>query len=531
MIRSIAFATLGLSLALLTACGHGGDKSSATAPQFLRRGLSGEPASLDPAAASDTFSTQVVQDLYEGLTTESSTGSAIPGVASSWTVDPKGVQYTFYLRPDARWSNGRPVRAQDFVAAWRRVVDPKQGAPVADDLRLISGATAILAGKAPPETLGVVAQTDRVLIVNLDRPAAYLPDILAHPAAFPIYSDIAASVHGPAGWISNGPYVLTKWQPGTAIELSINPSYWDRANVHIDAIEYQFASDVGSQYARYRAGQLDLTDSVPSNELRTLRAERSNELVIAPFLATAYYGLNFANKALGSRVTLRKALAMAIDREQLVETLGFGQLGAYGFVPPGTWNYDTQSWPWMRLSNADRVAEAKRLYAQAGFSQASPFRLRLLYNSNVGIKRTAILIAAMWKETLGVDTELTEEEFRVFLQSRHDKTRWDVARLGWNADFNDASSFLDVLRAHSPNNDMSYANPAFDTLLDQAASTVDMQKRRENLEAAERLMLEDYPIIPLYYFVSKRLVKPYVLGVKPSPLDRVLSKGLNIVAH
>jgi oligopeptide transport system substrate-binding protein len=206
-------------------------------------------------------------------------------------------------------------------------------------------------------------------------------------------------------------------------------------------------------------------------------------------------------------------------------------LGAYGFVPPGTWNYHTQSWPWMRLSNADRVAEAKRLYAQAGFSQASPFRLRLLYNSNVGIKRTAILIAAMWKETLGVDTELTEEEFRVFLQSRHDKTRWDVARLGWNADFNDASSFLDVLRAHSPNNDMSYANPAFDTLLDQAASTVDMQKRREDLEAAERVMLDDYPIIPLYYFVSKRLVKPYVLGVKPSPLDRVPSKALNIVAH
>jgi oligopeptide transport system substrate-binding protein len=185
----------------------------------------------------------------------------------------------------------------------------------------------------------------------------------------------------------------------------------------------------------------------------------------------------------------------------------------------------------MRLSNADRVAEAKRLYAQAGYSQASPFRLRLLYNSNVGIKRTAILIAAMWKETLGVDTELTEEEFRVFLQSRHDKTRWDVARLGWNADFNDASSFLDVLRAHSPNNDMSYANPAFDTLLDHAASTVDTQRRREVLEAAERVMLDDYPIIPLYYFVSKRLVKPYVLGVKPSPLDRVPSKALNIVAH
>jgi len=313
--------------------------------------------------------------------------------------------------------------------------------------------------------------------------------------------------------------------------LTLNTSYWDRANIHIDAIEYQFVSDVGSQYARYRAGQLDLTDSVPSNELTTLRAEHSSELVIAPFLATAYYGLNFANKALGSKVALRKALAMAIDRKQLVETLGFGQSGAYGFVPPGTWNYTTQSWAWMRLSNAERIAEARRLYAQAGFSLASPFHLRLLYNSNVGIKRTAILIAAMWKETLGIDAELTEEEFRVFLQSRHDKTRWDVARLGWNADFNDASNFLDVLRAHSSNNDMSYANSAFDALLDQAAATPDMQKRREGLEAAERVLLDDYPIIPLYYFVSKRLVKPYVLGVKPSPLDRVPSKALTMMAH
>ena len=523
--RAFFFFAVLTALVLLVGCGHEVEQVA-----LLRRGLSGDLSSLDPAAAADTFSIQVLQDLYEGLTAESPTGSAIPAVASSWSVDPAGTQYTFHLRADARWSNGKPVRSQDFLSAWRRVLDPKQGSPVADDLRLIAGAGAIIAGQAAPETLGVTAPADDVLIVNLSQPAAYLPQILAHSAAFPVYSDAAARTHSPAEWVSNGPYVLSKWQPGTSLELTKNPAYWDKASVHIPAVEYQVTSDDGSQYARYRAGQIDLTDSVPANMLPALRAEHSSELVIVPFLATAYYGLNLSNKTLGS-VALRKALAMAVDRRQLVETLGFGQVGAYGFVPPGTWNYDPQSWAWNGSSDAERIAEAKRLYAQAGYSPASPLHLRLLLNSNPVIRRTAILTAAMWRETLGVETELTDEEYRVFLQSRRDKSRWDVARLGWNADFNDASNFLDTFRAHSPNNDPGYENPSFDALVDQAAATGDLPKRRQLLENAERVMLDDYPIVPLYFFVSKALVKPYVHGFKPSPLNHMPSKALTLTAH
>ena len=518
-------------LQVLAGCQPSPPAANSADPPQLRRGLSGEPSSLDPAAAGDTFSLQVLQDVYEGLTTESATGAAIPGAASSWTVDEKGLQYTFRIRAEARWSNGKHVRAQDFVTAWRRVVDPKQASPVADDLRPIAGATAIMAGQSPPDILGVRAVTDNVLVVDLEQPAPYFPQVLAHPAAFPIFSDAAARTHFGNQWVSNGPYVLSKWQPGTSIELALNPTYWDKANVHIRSVEYQFTPDEGSQYARYRAGQIDLTDTVPPNELIALRAEHSSELVVAPFLATAYYGLNLSNEAMGSSLALRKALAMARDRGRLVEALGFGQLGAYGFVAPGTWNYNSQSWAWSTATTADRIEQAKRLYAQAGFSPTSPLRIRLLFNTNVSIKRTAILVAAMWKEVLGIDTQLTEEEYRVFLQSRHDKSRWDVARLAWNADFNDASNFLDVLRTHSPNNDMGYANPAFDTLLDQAAATVNLQKREGLLEAAERLMLDDYSVIPLYYFVSKRLVKPYVVGIKPTPLDRVPSKSLTIQPH
>ncbi len=521
-----------MGLLLLAACGqHGSRDDGAENALGLRRGLSGDPSTLDPAAAGDTFSIEVLGDLYEGLTAESPEGSAVPGVASSWTIDAAGTQYTFHLRPDAHWSNGKPVRAREFVMAWRRVVDPKQASSGADALRLIAGAAAIIEGKAAPETLGVFAPSDDVLIVHLTQPAVYLPQILAQSAAYPVYSEASARTHSPADWVSNGPYVLAKWQPGTSVQLARNPAYWDQANTHIPTVEYQVSADDAAQYARYRAGQIDLTDSVPANVLPNLRAEHSSELVIAPFLATAYYGLNLTNKALGSNLALRKALSLAIDRRRLVDTLGFGQVGAYGFVPPGTWNYQPQSSDWAGSADADRIAEARRQYAKAGFSSRSPLHLRLLFHSNPVIKRTAVLTAAMWKEILGVETELTDEEYKVFLQSRRDKSRWDVARLGWNADFNDAGNFLDTLRTHSVNNDTGYENPAYDALLDEAAPATDLAARRRLLESAERLMLEDYPIVPLYFFVSKAMVKPYVHGFKPSPLNHIPTKALTLVAH
>ena len=478
MIRNI-HATIWLSL--LT-CFCGCDyRSSSTNVEVLRRGLGGEPSALDPAAAADNFSLQVVQDLYEGLTTESASGEALPGVATSWQVDQSGTLYTFQLRPNARWSNGMPVLAKDFVAAWRRVVDPKEASPVADNLRLIAGAAEIISGHSPPSALGVFAQSDHVLIVKIARPAPFFPQLLTHPSAFPIYSEVSARSHDPSTWVSNGAYVLANWQPGTKVELTRNTKYWDMDNVHIPRVQYQITTDENAQYARYRAGQLDITDSVPANAIPTLRAQYSTELVIAPFLATAYYGLNLFEPPFAHSIELRKALALAIDRRRLVNSLGFGQSPAYGFVPPGTWNYQQQYWEWKDLGDTDRVTQAKQLYIQAGYSANHPLHVRLLINANSVIKNTAILIASMWKETLGIDTELTEEEYRVFLQSRHDKKRWDIARLGWTADFNDASNFLDIFRSQSPSNDVGYNNSNFDRLSNDAATTADAMRRRNLL--------------------------------------------------
>jgi oligopeptide transport system substrate-binding protein len=523
--------SFGVGLLAVGALGCSQPHPPPNTAEVLRRGLSGEPATLDPAEAADTFSYEVMDDLYEGLTTESPAGAVIPGVASSWTVNASGTQYTFQLRPDAQWSNGKSVRAQDFIAAWQRTLDPKQGSPVADNLRLILNAPAIIAGKSPVATLGVEARGDSVLIVNLEQPAPYFPQVLSHSAAYPIYTDTSARSHDPATWVSNGAYVLAGWSPTTAVTLEKNPHYWNRSAVHIPRIDYVVASDGYAQFVRYRAGALDMTDTVPENAAAELRREHSTEFVTAPFLATAYYGFNLTAGPCKTNLKLRQALSMAIDRTRLVESLSFEQAPAFGFVPPGTWNYGSQSLPWKDLGDADRVAEAKRLYAAAGYSPRAPLHLRLLYNSNPAIKHTAIVVASMWREVLGIETEMVDEEYRVFLQSRHDRSRWDVARLAWSADFNDASNFLDTFRVHSSNNDPGYVNPAFDELLDAAAGNADASRRREILESSERLMLTDYPLVPLYFFVSKRLIKPYVQGVVANPMNHIRSQALTMQAR
>ena len=498
----------------------------------LRRGIGGEPGTLDPAAAADSFSLEVLGDLYEGLTAEAADGTVGPGVATAWTVDPSGTRYEFHLRHDARWSNGLPVRAQDFVNAWRRVVDPKQGSPVADNLRVILGADEIIAGHAIPSSLGVSAPRDDVLEVALARPAPYFPQLLTHYSTFPLFSESAAKSHDSKTWVSNGAYVLSNWTPGGTLQLLKNPMYWDRDHVAITNVVYVPVPDENAEWLRYRAGELDLTQSVPAAALASIREGNLSELHLAPFLGTMYYAFNLRAAPFENNVDLREALAMAINRQAiLAAVLPFGQKPAFGFVPNGTWNYQPQSWDWADTPDAMRIGEAQRLYAKAGYSRQAPLHLKVLFNSSPSIKQIAIATAAMWKETLGVETELIDEEYRVFLDSRKDMSRWDVVRLAWVADYNDAGSFLETLRTGSANDDSGYDNPQFNALIDKAERTADTQSRREILESAERTMLADYPIVPIYFFSSKRLFKPYIQGELPNPLNRLYSKHLKIVAR
>jgi oligopeptide transport system substrate-binding protein len=499
------------------------------AERVLRRSIGGEPATLDPGKAPDTFSTRLIRDLYEGLTAEKPDGTVEPGVASAWSTDASGTHYTFHLRKDARWSNGERVTAGNFVAAWRRVVDPTQGSPNADILRPVLHAAEIIAGRLPATMLGVSALEDDRLVVQLEEPAPYFPELLTHSATFPIYSEEAATTHDSAKWVSNGAYILSAWTLGARLELRKNPQYWNRDGVQIARVRYVPVTDDDSELRRYQAGELDLTDNVPGGALPAIRREIPQELLVAPILGTVYYGINLHSPRFAANQKLRQALAMAIDRQALARALlVFGQAPAYGFVPPGTWNYDPQSWDWRGLPDTDRLERAKALYAASGYSKEKPLRLRLLYNSNPLIKRASVALASMWKEVLGIETQLHEEEYRVFIDSRKNQEGWDIIRLAWMADYNDAGDFLNIFRSASPNNDSGYSNADFDGLLDRAASTADAMQRREVLERAERLMLSEYPVIPLYFYSSKKLVKPYVKGARANPLDRLYSKHLYI---
>jgi oligopeptide transport system substrate-binding protein len=496
--------------------------------QVLRRGIGGEPASLDPGKAVDTFSFEVIRDLYEGLATESSDGQVQPGVAAAWTISPSGTDYTFEIRQNAKWSNGQKILAQDFVYAWRRVVDPKEASPVADLLRPIVNAAEILAGHLPPEKLGVYATRDDRLLVRLTQPAPYFLQLLTHSATFPVFRHENPG-QSAKNWVSNGPYVLSNWTPGASVRLKKNPEYWDHDNVRIPEVEYIPIPDENSEFNRYRSGQLDVTQGVPPSALPLIRRDYPTELLVAPYLGTVYYALNLHSRKPFGNPLLRQALAMSIDRETLAKTvLIFGQTPAFGFVPPGTWNYDRQNWTWQPMPDEGRVGEARRLYAAAGYSATAPLHLRLLFNANPEIKKLSVAIASMWKEELGIDTELIDEEYRVFLDSRKDASRWDVARLSWVADYNDAANFLDIFRSRSPNNDAGYSNVQFDSLLDEAAATPDPSHRKVLLEKAEDLMLSEYPVIPIYFYSSKRLIKPYVKGARTNPLNRLYSKHLFI---
>lgn len=523
-------AVVALGLTTMACSRHGASRDGSADP--LRRGIGGDPATIDPGKAIDTFSFEIIRDLYEGLVTETAHGDVIPGVATDWTVDPSGTIYSFRIRENARWSNGARVTAQDFVNAWRRVVNPTQASPVADVLRPVANAGEIILGHLPPDALGVTAVQDDILTVHLERPAPFFPQVLTHSATFPVFWENRAHTTGGKAWVSNGPYVLFDWIPGSKLSLRENPFYWNRGAVHIKSVEYIPQSDENTELRLYQAGQLDLTQNVPVGSLRTLQQKVRNELFIAPFLGVAYYALNIRVAGPLQSRKLRQALAMAIDRRKLQAIiLTFGQTPAYGFVPPGTWNYEPQNWAWRNLSDRDRSEAAKQLYAEAGFSNSRPLKLRLLFNSNTNIKQISVAIAAMWRETLGVDTELIEEEYRVFLDSRKDPSRWDVARLGWAADYNDASTFLDTFRTNSANNDSGFSSGAYDALLDQAASSSDAEKRRKNLEKAEKLMLEEYPVIPIYFYCTKRLIKPYIVGAKPNPLGRLYSKHLDFAMN
>ena len=533
----MAVATSLVAALMLAACsGPAPDGKTASspsaAPVILVRGNGPEPDSLDPQRARNVESHNILRDMYECLTAVGKDASPVPALAQSWDMTADGKQFTFHLRDNAKWSNGDPVTADDVVAALRRLVDPATASEYAQLVDVIEGAGDIIAGRKPPDSLGVSAPDSRSVLVRLRQPTAYLPGLLSHPTTCPIHRPSLArfgkDFAKPGNSVSNGAFTLQTWLQGSYVQLQRNPYYWNNAATHLDGVRFVSFSDNATEYTRYRAGELHATAVIPPNQFEQIRAERPGEVHLGTQLGVYFYGFSLDREPFKSKPGLRRALSLVIDRERLVRTVTkLGEVPAYGWVPPGTFNYGGQSVDYAKASMEAKLAEARKLYAAAGYSAAKPLRFELHYNSGDAHNRLAVAIAGMWKESLGVEARLVAVEFKV-LQQDIAARQTDMFRLSWQGDYNDAYNFLQYFKSDFGINLPRYRNVAYDALLDRAGTEAGATARRATLEAAERMMLADHPVIPIYFYASKHLVSPRVGGWYDNVMNIVYSKDLSL---
>jgi oligopeptide transport system substrate-binding protein len=525
-----------LLLCLLAACGAPqGPAAGAAAANILVRGGGPDPDSLDPQKARGFEAQGIVRDLCEGLTTLAKDAGVAPGSASSWETSADGRTWTFHLRSDAHWSNGDALVAQDFVAGLQRLVDPATASGYAQFIDVVENSGEVIAGAKPVQSLGVAAPDAATVVITLKAPAPYLPALLSHPSTCPVHRPtLAANPQGfarPGTMVSNGAFTLTEWVQGSSVLLTRNRHYWNDAATHLDGVRYLLIPDENAELARYRGGELQVTFVVPRGQYDWVREHLGDQLHVHPQLTTYYYGFNLRRALFADSPQLRRALSLVIDREKLAQlVLRVGELPAYGWVPPGVDHYSSQSFDYAQRPMPERIAEAQRLYREAGYSLAKPLRFELRYNSGEVHTKLAVAIAAMWHEALGAEVQLVQAEFKSLLQ---DIDRGDVEmfRSSWVGDYNDAYTFAQYLKSDFGVNLPHYHSAAYDGLLARAAAQADAGERRALLEQAESVMLKDHPLLPIYFYVNKHLVKPEVQGWYDNVMNVVYSRDLSLRAQ
>jgi len=502
-------------LLILDGCTNSGeDGLTGTQENLLRRGNIEDPGTLDPALAADVHAVNVLIDLYEGLVAENAHGELVPGVAESWSISADGLQYTFVLRRTARWSNGEHVVASDFVRALRRAMAPETLAAYSFLLDPIED---------------VSTGDDSTLLIRLGNPSPHFLGVLAMPVAFPVYGGGTdpARFQEPESFVGNGAYVLASREAGRPIRLRRNTRYWDAESVQIAEIEYVPVADEVAELNMYRAGELDITGVIPSSHVDIVKRDLPAETRIAPSLAFYYFAFDLTEAPLDSR-ELRQALSMAIDREQLVVLLGRGEQAAYGIVPPGVANHQGARYTWQDMTAEDRHDKAREVFKRAGYGPGEPLQLKVTYDVGGVHERIALAISSMWREVLGVEVELEKKEWKYFLDTRENREQWQVMRFSWFGDYNDAATFTDIFQSANSQNLPHYSSTGYDGKTGQAAVELNPETRAMLMREAEEILLNDYPVAPLYFYVSKHMVKPYVAGFEDNVLDRHPSKYLAI---
>jgi oligopeptide transport system substrate-binding protein len=492
--------------------------------QVVYRGNGEEPETLDPHLAQGVPATRILRDLFEGLTAESAAGDLVPGAALRWNISRDARTYTFYLRRDLVWSNGDPLRADDFVYGLQRAIDPETNSSAARTLLPILNAREVLAGELPVEELGISLLDEFTMQITLTGPTPYFLGLLASPVAFPVHKGnveaLGDQFSKPGNLISNGAFVLTEWTPRVSIVLEKNPRYRQAETTLIERVVYTPTEDRAAEVKQFRSGALDWTNEVPNNQFKWLQANYPDELVTSPWMGSYFLGFNLTQEPFIDNPSLRMALILSVDRQIITEKVTqFGEKPSFALVPPGIDGYVPFSPEYADWAQEERDHEARRLYEQAGYSEENPLRVEIRYNTSDNNKKIALAVASMWKQALGVNATLVNEEFRVFLQNREQKLVTQVFSAGWISDYNDPYSFLEMFRTGHGRNDYGYSNETFDALLDEVG-TERVRARRERLMfEAERVLMSDHVIIPIFTYVTKRLVNPHLKGWQNNVMD------------
>jgi len=492
--------------------------------QVVHRGNGEEPETLDPHRAVGVPAAHILRDLFEGLTTETAGGDVVPGAALRWNISRDARTYTFYLRRGLTWSNGDPLTAEDFVYSLRRAASPETAANAARMLLPIQNAREVLVGELPAEELGVSLLDEHSLQITLTGPTPYFLGLLTNPIAYPVnrgnLEEFGAQFSRPGNLVSNGAFVLTKWAPRSEIVLEKNPAFREADRTIVERVHYFPIEDQSTEVKAFRSGEIDWTNEVPNNQFKWLQKNYPDELVVSPWMGSYFFGFNLTQEPFIDNPSLRMALILAIDRQILVDKVAqFGEQPSFSLVPPGMDGYVPFVPEYADWTQEERDHEARRLYEQAGYSEERPLRVEIRYNTSENHKKMALAVASMWKQTLGVITTLVNEEFRVFLQNREQKVVTRVFRAGWISDYNDPYSFLELFRTGHGRNDYGYGNSTFDTLLDEIG-TERVRARRERLMfEAERVLMTDNVIIPIYTYVTKRLVSKQLRGWQNNVMD------------
>ncbi|MGF1739772.1 ABC transporter substrate-binding protein [Vibrio profundum] len=483
--------------------------------QELTRNNGSEVATIDPQKVEGVPGSNVVRDLFEGLVIQDGDGNIIPGIAKSWeTKDNK--TYIFHLR-DAKWSNGDPVTAEDFAYSFRRAVDPSTASPYAwyVEMTTMKNAAAIISGKKDKSTLGVKAIDPHTLEIQLDKPIPYFVKMMSHTTMAPVHKATVEKWGDewtkPEHFVSDGAYVLKKWVVNERMVLERNPEYWDNKDTVINQVTYLPVENRVAAMNRFLAGDMQITYEMPIEQYRRLKKEHPEDIKTTGYLCSYYYGFNTSRKPLND-VRVREALSYAIDRNIIANAImGQGQKPAYDFTPDIVAGFTPKRPAYAKLTQKELNEKAVGLLKEAGYDKSHPLKITLLYNTADNHKKIATAVQSMWKKTLGVDVTLENEEWKTFLETRREGN-FDVTRAGWCGDYNEASTFLNVLMSNNGNNDSRYYNKDYDAIMNKAMVVTTEKERNKLYNQAEMMLARDMPVAPIYQYVNSRLVSPTVGG-------------------